>query len=257
MNENNERRIRLHPSWLTRLSEEFEEFYMQELRSFLLAEKHAGKEIYPAGDRIFAALNHTPFEEIKVVILGQDPYHGPGQAHGLCFSVLPGVPIPPSLVNIYKELASDLGIPPANHGLPALLGGTGRSYAEFGSHCGKKTKPRRIATGAGKHLPTASRASWTPSTAAWAFVLWGSYAQEKRGVHRQIQAPCSGISPSLPSFGFPRLFRHKTVLYGERLARTAGQGTRGLETPGTSRRTRGRLGIFTKIPKPLQTAASD
>jgi uracil-DNA glycosylase len=89
---------------------------MRALAEFLRAEKRAGKVIYPPGPEIFNAFTHTPFEAVRVVILGQDPYHGPGQAHGLCFSVRPGVPPPPSLVNIFKEIQRDLGIPPPDHG---------------------------------------------------------------------------------------------------------------------------------------------
>src|SRR5688572_33244918 len=89
---------------------------MQALREFLQEQKQQGKVIYPAGKNIFNAFNSTPFDDVKVVILGQDPYHGPGQAHGLCFSVQPGVPTPPSLVNIYKELKRDLNIDIPNHG---------------------------------------------------------------------------------------------------------------------------------------------
>jgi len=108
--------VKLHPSWLGPLREEFESPYMAGLRSFLVAEKEAGKRIFPAGSEWFRALDLTPLEEVRVVILGQDPYHGPGQAHGLCFSVRDGVRVPPSLANIYKELQSDLGIAPARHG---------------------------------------------------------------------------------------------------------------------------------------------
>src|SRR5690625_5284361 len=90
--------------------------YMQELKAFLLAEKQAGKVIYPASTQIFNAFNSTPLEQVKVVVLGQDPYHGPGQAHGLCFSVQPGVPTPPSLRNIFKELQRDLGCITPQHG---------------------------------------------------------------------------------------------------------------------------------------------
>ena len=89
---------------------------MVQLRTYLLAERASGKQIYPRGREWFRALDLTPLDKVRVVILGQDPYHGPGQAHGLCFSVKPGVRPPPSLVNIYKELQSDLGIPRANHG---------------------------------------------------------------------------------------------------------------------------------------------
>jgi len=112
----NKREIQLEESWKTRLEPEFKEPYMGELREFLLSRKSAAAVIYPAGSKIFNALNSTPFEQVKVVILGQDPYHGPGQAHGLCFSVRLGVPTPPSLINIFKEIESDLGIPTPDHG---------------------------------------------------------------------------------------------------------------------------------------------
>jgi uracil-DNA glycosylase len=108
--------VKLEDSWKAALGDEFEKPYMQDLKEFLKAEKAAGKHIFPKGSEYFRALDLTPLDEVKVVILGQDPYHGAGQAHGLCFSVQPGVRIPPSLVNIYKELKSDLGIAPARHG---------------------------------------------------------------------------------------------------------------------------------------------
>ncbi len=109
-------RVRLDPSWLAVLGEEFEADYMGRLRAFLVREKSAGKRIYPPGAEIFNALDSTPFDRVRVVILGQDPYHGPGQAHGLCFSVRPGLPPPPSLKNIYRELRSDVGFKPPSHG---------------------------------------------------------------------------------------------------------------------------------------------
>lgn len=108
--------INLEQSWKAFLASEFEKPYMEKLREFLIAEASEGKIIYPPGPDIFAALNLTPFDQVKVVIIGQDPYHGPGQAHGLCFSVKKGVPIPPSLVNIYKELKEDMGMTPPSHG---------------------------------------------------------------------------------------------------------------------------------------------
>lgn len=108
--------VKLHLDWLEPLKAEFESDYMTSLRQFLVAEKAAGKRIFPKGADWFRALDLTPPQDVRVVILGQDPYHGEGQAHGLCFSVQPGVRVPPSLVNIYKELNSDLGIPPARHG---------------------------------------------------------------------------------------------------------------------------------------------
>ncbi|MCE3001499.1 MAG: uracil-DNA glycosylase [Xanthomonadaceae bacterium] len=109
-------RVRLEPSWKARLEAQFASPHMAALRAFLRAEKAAGKTIYPPGPEIFAALDRTPFDAVKVVILGQDPYHGPGQAHGLCFSVRPGVPVPPSLQNIFAELQRDLGIARPDHG---------------------------------------------------------------------------------------------------------------------------------------------
>lgn len=109
--------IRLEPSWKQRLIGEFEKPYMLELKNFLREEARKGKVIYPRGEEIFSAFSHAPFDRVRVVIMGQDPYHGPGQAHGLCFSVKPGVPVPPSLQNIYKELKADIaGFEIPNHG---------------------------------------------------------------------------------------------------------------------------------------------
>ena len=107
--------IKLEPSWLAHLREEFDRHYMQDLRAFLVAEK-AKHRIFPPGGEIFSAFAHTPFDKVRVVILGQDPYHGPGQAHGLCFSVRRGVRPPPSLRNIFKELNGSLGVPLPEHG---------------------------------------------------------------------------------------------------------------------------------------------
>ena len=106
----------LEESWKSRLLPEFTKPYMKDLSAFLRGEKAAGKVIYPPGPEIFAALDACPFDKVKVVILGQDPYHGPGQAHGLCFSVRKGVPPPPSLQNIFKELQMEFGIPPSKNG---------------------------------------------------------------------------------------------------------------------------------------------
>lgn len=109
-------RVKLEASWKARVGDYLDRPDMQQLSEFLRAELHAGKTIYPPPRRIFAALDATPFDQVKVVILGQDPYHGPGQAHGLCFSVAPGVAPPPSLVNIFTEMQSDLGIARPDHG---------------------------------------------------------------------------------------------------------------------------------------------
>ena len=112
----NEGDIKLHPQWLDVLGVEFEKDYMRTLRSFLLQRKQQRAVIYPPGSQWFSALNTTPLDQVRVVILGQDPYHGPGQAHGLCFSVLPDVKIPPSLANIFKEINRDLSIQAPDHG---------------------------------------------------------------------------------------------------------------------------------------------
>ena len=103
--------VAIETSWKIQLQEEFDKPYFDHIVQFLKAEKQNGKIIYPAGSQIFNAFEQTPFDQVKVVILGQDPYHNPGQAHGLCFSVASGVPAPPSLVNIYKELKEDIGLP--------------------------------------------------------------------------------------------------------------------------------------------------
>lgn len=108
--------VKIEESWKEVLKEEFEQPYFQSLANFLRAEKSAGKKIYPPGSLIFNAFNTTPFNDVKVVILGQDPYHNPGEAMGLSFSVPRGVRKPPSLQNIYKELHDDLGVPIPQHG---------------------------------------------------------------------------------------------------------------------------------------------
>lgn len=113
---NSAKPVNLEASWLEVLGPEFNKPYMQQLRAFLTAEKTAGKQIFPRGSQFFNAFEQTPLPRVKVVILGQDPYHGAGQAHGLCFSVLPGVAVPPSLKNIYKEINAQLGLPIPTHG---------------------------------------------------------------------------------------------------------------------------------------------
>jgi uracil-DNA glycosylase len=105
----------IHESWKEALSDEFEKPYFSALKKFLIEEKSA-HEVYPPGGLIFNAFNKTPFDQVKVVLLGQDPYHGPRQAHGLCFSVPKGIAPPPSLVNIFKEIHNDIGLPVPNHG---------------------------------------------------------------------------------------------------------------------------------------------
>ena len=107
--------IKLEPSWLAVLQPEFDKEYMKNLKAFLV-EEQKNHVVYPPNSEIFSAFTHTPFDKVRVVILGQDPYHGPGEAHGLSFSVKKGIRIPPSLRNIYKEIQSDLGIDTPNHG---------------------------------------------------------------------------------------------------------------------------------------------
>ncbi|MDY7561689.1 uracil-DNA glycosylase [Pseudomonas sp. 10B1] len=175
----NDDRIKLEPSWKHALRDEFEQPYMNELREFLRHEHASGKEIYPPGPMIFNALNSTPLDKVKVVILGQDPYHGPGQAHGLCFSVQPGVPTPPSLVNIYKELKRDLNIDIANHGYlqswadqGVLLLNTTLTVerANAASHAKKGWQhfTDKVIETASAHQPHL------------VFLLWGAHAQSKQ-----------------------------------------------------------------------------
>ncbi|MCP8464510.1 uracil-DNA glycosylase [Pseudomonas sp. ZM23] len=175
----NDDRIKLEASWKEALREEFDKPYMQRLGEFLRTEKAAGKVIYPPGPLIFNALNTTPLEKVKVVIIGQDPYHGPGQAHGLCFSVQPGVPTPPSLQNIYKELQRDLNLPIPSHG-----------YLQYWAEQGVlllNTSLTVEQARAGSH----ANAGWQPFTDKvievvsqrcenLVFLLWGSHAQSKQ-----------------------------------------------------------------------------
>jgi uracil-DNA glycosylase len=170
--------IRLEDSWKHALAAEFASPYMADLKQFLVAEKQAGKQIFPKGAEYFRALDLTPLDEVKVVILGQDPYHGHGQAHGLCFSVRPGVRNPPSLVNIYKELESDLGIPPASHGFL-------EHWAEQGVlllNSVLTVEEGRAAAHQGKgweRFTDAVIRTVNDECDGVVFILWGSYAQKK------------------------------------------------------------------------------
>lgn len=168
----------LEPSWQTRLGCEFEQDYMKQLRHFLQHEKKNKQVIYPQSKDVFNAFELTPFDQVKVVILGQDPYHGPNQAHGLSFSVRPGVKIPPSLMNIYKELQNDLGIKPPSHGFlqswakqgVLLLNNVLTVQAGIAaSHQGKGWE--RFTDRAIELLNACERPK--------VFVLWGAHAQRK------------------------------------------------------------------------------
>lgn len=185
--------VKLEPSWKARVGDYLLRDDMQQLASFLRQRKAAGARIYPPGGEIFAALEATTFDQVKVVILGQDPYHGAGQAHGLCFSVRPGVPIPPSLDNIYKELHDDLGIARPDHGclLPWARQGVLLLNAVLtveegraGAHAGKGWE------GFTDHIVT----TLGREREGLVFLLWGSYAQNKGAVidrqrHKLLKAP--------------------------------------------------------------------
>jgi len=170
--------VAIEDSWKQELKEEFQKPYFESLAQHLKTEKQAGKVIYPAGKNIFNAFNTTPFDHVKVLLLGQDPYHGPGQAHGLCFSVQTGVPPPPSLVNIYKELKTDLGVPtPASGDLT--------HWAQQGVFMLNASLTVR----AGEPM-SHSKIGWATFTDAVirkvsehkthvVFILWGKFAQEK------------------------------------------------------------------------------
>ena len=172
----------LHPSWLAEIGDELEKPYMQALRDFLKQEKSAGKVIFPPSPLIFNAFNHTPFDKVRVVIIGQDPYHGPNQAHGLSFSVPNGVALPPSLLNIFKEISTDLGIkmsaktnqsgdltPWADQGVLLLNAMLTVEQSNAGSHQGKGWET----------FTDAAIAALNAHREGLVFVLWGSYAQKK------------------------------------------------------------------------------
>jgi uracil-DNA glycosylase len=185
--------IKLEDSWKQALADQFSAPYMANLKSFLQSQKQDGKVIFPKGAEYFRALDLAPLGQVKVVILGQDPYHGDGQAHGLCFSVQPGVKIPPSLVNIYKELQTDLGIAPVRHG--------------FLEHWAKQgvlllnsvlTVERSLAAshqGRGwEKFTDAVIAQVNQQQTPVVFMLWGSYAQKKAAFvdqsrHLVLKAP--------------------------------------------------------------------
>lgn len=189
----NAEQIQLEESWKTRLLPEFEKPYMMELKSFLRSEKQNGKIIYPPGPEMFAALNKTPFHTVKVVIIGQDPYHGPNQAHGLSFSVRENVRFPPSLQNILKELNQDVGAPIPRSGdlshwadqgvllLNACLS------VEQGKPLSHQTRGWEFFTDRIIHLLNEERENVV-------FILWGSFAQKKaqfvdRKRHFVVESP--------------------------------------------------------------------
>ncbi len=189
--------VKLHESWRAPLAAEFQSPYMESLKRFLVEERAGGKRIFPRGGEWFRALDLTPLDQVRVVILGQDPYHGPGQAHGLCFSVRPGVRPPPSLVNIFKELRDDLGIAPSRHGFLEPWARQGVlllnsvltvEMSRAASHQGKGWERFTDAV--------IRQVNDRPDPVV--FMLWGSYAQRKAafvdsleggGRHLVLKAP--------------------------------------------------------------------
>ena len=183
----------LDESWKTHLGEELHKEYMLKLKSFLRAELAKGKKIFPKGEEYFAALNKTKFSDVKVVILGQDPYHGLGQAHGLCFSVQKGVDLPPSLVNIYKELKADLDIEIPGHGYLSKWAEQGVLLlnsvltVESGKAASHQGKGWEIFTDKVIQVLNENRTGIV-------FLLWGAYAQRKaafvdRKKHLVLESP--------------------------------------------------------------------
>src|SRR5215208_38254 len=170
--------VKIDPGWKEVLKEEFDKPYFENIVHHLKVEKSQGKIIYAPGSLIFNAFNTTPFEKVKVVILGQDPYHGPGQAHGLCFSVPPEVQPPPSLLNIYKELESDLGVRPCRHGFlehwakQGVLLLNSVLTVEMGRAASHRDRGWERFAVAVVRLVNAK-----PEPVV--FMLWGSYAQKK------------------------------------------------------------------------------
>ncbi len=172
-------KVKIAADWAEVLKAEFDAPYFEALITFLKNEKQSGQVIYPPGSQIFAAFDITPFDSVKVVILGQDPYHGPGQAHGLCFSVADGVPPPPSLINIYKEIEADLGIT-----IPKTRGNL-TAWAKQGV-----LLLNSIMTVRANSPASHQKQGWERFTDAViqqlnlqkngiVFLLWGKYAQEK------------------------------------------------------------------------------
>ncbi|KXU38368.1 uracil-DNA glycosylase [Ventosimonas gracilis] len=173
------RAIQLEAGWLVALQEAFNQPWMHELRRFLLAEKAAGKIIYPKGSLIFNALNSTPLEQVKVVILGQDPYHGAGQAHGLSFSVPPGIAVPPSLQNIFKELKRDLNIDSPDHGCLAAWAAQGVLLLNT-SLTVEQGKAGSHAKSGWQHFTDLVIEQISRLRPHLVFMLWGAHAQSKQ-----------------------------------------------------------------------------
>ena len=187
--------IQLEPGWLAQLEDEFSSPYMQSLKAFLLAQKQEGRRIFPAGPEYFNALNSTPFDNVKVVILGQDPYHGPGQAHGLCFSVREGIPLPPSLKNIYQEIQADLGLAAEDFRHGCLESWAAKGVLLLNSVLTVECHKAASHQGKGwEQFTDRVIEKLSHRQKPCVFLLWGSYAQKKGAVidtsrHKVLKAP--------------------------------------------------------------------
>jgi uracil-DNA glycosylase len=171
--------VKIEPSWKEILKDEFSKPYFAQIALHLKTEKSQGKTIYPPGSLIFNAFNTTPADKVKVVILGQDPYHGPRQAHGLCFSVQHGVPPPPSLINIFKELKEDIGITIPNHGNLTHWAGQGVFLlnASLTVRAGEPMSHAKIGWAQFTDTVIQKISAARPHIV---FLLWGKFAQEKK-----------------------------------------------------------------------------
>lgn len=171
--------VKIESSWKEALKDEFQKSYFEQIVMFLKHEKALGKTIYPHGSQIFNAFDKTPFDNVRVVILGQDPYHGPGQAHGLCFSVQKGVKPPPSLVNIYKEMNADLGIPIAQTGdlTPWAENGVLLLNAILTVRDGEPASHSKIGW---ETFTDAVIRTISNKKEGVVFMLWGKFAQDKQ-----------------------------------------------------------------------------
>ncbi|HTG56700.1 MAG TPA: uracil-DNA glycosylase, partial [Niabella sp.] len=170
--------VQIEASWKEKLKEEFDKPYFSNIVNHLKTEREQKKIIYPPGKMIFNAFNSTPFDKVKVLILGQDPYHGPGQAHGLCFSVQPGVPPPPSLVNIFKELQTDIGMERPNNGDLSKWAAEG-VFLLNASLTVRAGEPMSHAKIGWAQFTDAVIKKIAEEKEHVVFLLWGKFAQEK------------------------------------------------------------------------------
>jgi uracil-DNA glycosylase len=190
-----ESQIQMEPGWKSHLFEEFTKPYMFDLREFLRQERSSLKTIYPKSSEYFNAFNSTPFEKVQVVILGQDPYHGPNQAHGLCFSVQQGVGIPPSLINIFKEIRADLGFGPGDFTHGNLMSWADQGVLLINSVLTVEEGRAASHQGKGWEMFTDKAISeLNEEREGIVFMLWGSYAHKKGEVidankHLVLKAP--------------------------------------------------------------------